>query len=152
MGDVLFYHLTRRPIEAVLPMLLDRSLQVGWRVVVRGTDDRRMAWLDERLWLGPEESFLPHGLSGGPHDDLQPVLLTSDRQDLAGCACLMSVDGAEIAAEEVAALERACVLFDGSDDGAVQRARAQWKQLTSAGCKAQYWSEDSGRWEKKAEA
>ncbi|MCW8843703.1 MAG: DNA polymerase III subunit chi, partial [Rhodobacteraceae bacterium] len=29
--------------------------------------------------------------------------------------------------------------------------RGQWKSLTDAGCAAQYWSEESGRWEKKAE-
>ena len=152
MGDVYFYHLTRRPLDAVLPMLLERALQAGWRIDVRGTDAARMAWLDERLWLGPEEGFLPHGLAGGAHDQLQPVLLTSECQDLAGRDCVMSVDGAVLTSEEVAGVTRACILFDGTDGEAVQRARGQWKELTGAGCKAQYWSEESGRWEKKAEA
>lgn len=152
MGEVYFYHLTRRPLEAALSMLLDRSLAAGWRVCVRGTDARRMAWLDEKLWLGPEDGFLPHGLAGGAHDGMQPVLLTSERQEVADRACLMSVDGAEVGAEEVAALERVCVLFDGRDEAALNQARGQWKALTGAGCKAQYWSEDSGRWEKKAES
>lgn len=48
-------------------------------------------------------------------------------------------------------MERVCVLFDGNDDLALNRARGQWKALTDAGCAAQYWSEESGRWEKKAE-
>ena len=141
MGEVYFYHLTRRPLEAALSMLLDRSLAAGWRVCVRGTDARRMAWLDEKLWLGPEDGFLPHGLAGGAHDGMQPVLLTSERQEVADRACLMSVDGAEVGAEEVAALERVCVLFDGRDEAALNQARGQWKALTGAGCKAQYWSE-----------
>jgi DNA polymerase-3 subunit chi len=34
----------------------------------------------------------------------------------------------------------------------VQAARVQWKALTGAGCAAQYWSEESGNWEKKAES
>ena len=63
----------------------------------------------------------------------------------------MTVDGAKIAADEVNALARVCVLFDGNDPQAVQHARVQWKSLTDAGCPAQYWSEESGRWEKKAE-
>ena len=63
----------------------------------------------------------------------------------------MTVDGAEITAAEVTSLERVCVLFDGNDDVALQTARAQWKSLTDAGCSAQYWSEESGRWDKKAE-
>ena len=132
-------------------MLLDRSLANGWRVVVRGTDPGRMDWLDQKLWLGPEDQFLPHGLSGGPHDALQPVLLTCATEAPNDPACLMAVDGAEVAPDEVQRLERVCILFDGHDDDAVQAARGQWKTLTDAGCAAQYWSEESGRWEKKAE-
>jgi len=59
---------------------------------------------------------------------------------------------AGIAPEEISGLERAWILFDGHDDAAVQTARAQWKTLAEAGCAAQYWSEESGRWEKKAES
>ncbi|MEM1131232.1 MAG: DNA polymerase III subunit chi [Pseudomonadota bacterium] len=152
MGDAFFYHLTRQPLEAVLPMLLTRSLGAGWRVVIRGQDAARMAWLDEKLWLGPEEEFLPHGLAGGPHDADQPILLTDDTALPNTARCLMSVDGAEVTADEVTALDRVCILFDGNDPSAVDHARDQWRGLTGAGCKAQYWSQDSGRWEKKAES
>ena len=151
MGDAYFYHLTRRPLEAALPQLLEASLSRGWRVAVRGREAARLDWLDEKLWLGPEEKFLPHGRAGGPHDARQPVLLTTGREASNGAACLMAVDGAEVAPEEVTALERVCILFDGNDDAAVQHARGQWAALTKAGCRAQYWSEESGRWEKKAE-
>lgn len=151
MGAVYFYHLTQRPLEAALPLLIERALAQGWRVAVRGTDAARMDWLDQKLWLGPEEQFLPHGLAGGPHDALQPVLLTTSAEAPNGAACLMSVDGAEIAPEEAQALERSCILFDGADETAVSRARDQWRRLTAAGLAAQYWSEASGRWEKKAE-
>ncbi|MBU2963074.1 DNA polymerase III subunit chi [Citreicella sp. C3M06] len=151
MGAAMFYHLTQRPLEATLPVLLERSLAAGWRVAVRGVDPGRIDWLDQKLWLGAEDGFLPHGVAGGPHDALQPVLLTVQSALPNDPACLMSVDGAEVSAEEVAAMERVCVLFDGFDERALDRARAQWRALKSAGCKAQYWSEESGRWEKKAE-
>ncbi len=151
MGAAYFYHLTRNPLEHTLPVLLEKALAAGWRVAVCGADADRMAWLDQKLWLGQEEGFLPHGLAGGPHDSLQPILLTTgpvgnDPQ------CLMTVDGAAIAADVVQSMERVCILFDGNDPSAVQVARGQWKALTGAGCAAQYWSEESGRWEKKAEA
>jgi DNA polymerase-3 subunit chi len=151
MGEAYFYHLTRRPLEAALPQLLEASLARGWRVAVRGADAERLAWLDEKLWLGPEDGFLPHGLAGGAHDARQPVLLTTGREMPNGAACLMAVDGAEVAPEEVETLDRVCVLFDGNDAAALERARGQWAALTKAGCRAQYWSEESGRWEKKAE-
>ncbi|UWQ89336.1 DNA polymerase III subunit chi [Rhodobacteraceae bacterium M382] len=152
MGAAYFYHLTRKPLDETLPLLLQKARQAGWRIAVRGTDPGYLDWLDEKLWQGPEDSFLPHGVAGGAHDALQPVLLTTG-SDLANTPqCLMSVSGADVSTEEVQAMERVCILFDGFDQDAVQRARGQWKSLTGAGCAAQYWSEESGRWEKKAEA
>jgi DNA polymerase-3 subunit chi len=151
LGRALFYHLTRRPLEQTLAMLLEKSFEAGLRVAVRGTDDARLDWLDAQLWLGPEERFLPHGRAGQPHAADQPVLLTTGAEAPNGARCLMVIDGAEVTAAEVAAMERVCVLFDGQDPAALERARGQWKSLKDAGAAAQYWSEESGRWEKKAE-
>ncbi|MBZ8119499.1 DNA polymerase III subunit chi [Roseovarius sp. LXJ103] len=151
MGAAYFYHLTRRPLEATLPMLLDKARGAGWRVAVRGCDTARMEWLDAQLWRGPEEGFLPHGLATSPHAADQPVLLTTGPEAANGAVCLMAVDGADVTADEVGRMERVCVLFDGNDPAALDHARGQWKALTDAGCAAQYWSEESGRWEKKAE-
>jgi DNA polymerase-3 subunit chi len=151
MGAAYFYHLTRNPIEVTLSMLLGKARGAGWRVAVRGTDHGRMAWLDEKLWMGAEDSFLPHGMAGGPQDADQPILLTTTAENLNTAQCVMSIDGADVSAAEIAALDRVCVLFDGNDNEALDQARRQWKALKDAGAAAQYWSEESGRWEKKAE-
>lgn len=151
MGAVLFYHLTRQPLERTLPMLLEKSLAAGWRVAVRGTRADHLKWLNDKLWLGPEERFLPHGLAGSGFDADQPVLLTTSTEAPNAPACVMAVDGAEVRAEETETLERVCILFDGNDDAALNHARGQWKTLTAAGVAAQYWSEESGRWQKKAD-
>ncbi|MEM6325212.1 MAG: DNA polymerase III subunit chi [Pseudomonadota bacterium] len=151
MGAAYFYHLTQAPLEATLPMLLNKALAAGWRVCVRGVATERLAWLDDALWLGPKEAFLPHGLAGGPHDADQPVLLTTQEARPNQAQCVMSVDGAAVSPEEVALLERVCVLFDGNDGVALETARGQWRFLTEAGCAAQYWSQETGRWEMKAQ-
>jgi DNA polymerase-3 subunit chi len=151
VGVAYFYHLTRRPLNETLSMLVGKSRQAGWRVAIRGRDFGRLAWLDEKLWQGGEDSFLPHGMAGGAHDAAQPVLLTTATDAPNDPQCLMSVDGAQVTAEEIAALERVCVLFDGNDEEALNTARGQWKALKDAGASAQYWSEESGTWEKKAE-
>ena len=148
MGEVYFYHLTERPLDATLPVLLRRALDAGWRVAIRGRDQRQLQNLDASLWQG--EGFLPHGLAGGPHDDMQPVLLTTGAASNEP-GCLMAVDGAEVTPEETEALERVCILFNGIDEGAVEGARAQWRTLASAGVKAKYWAEEGGRWTMKAE-
>jgi len=152
MGAAYFYHLTRTPLEATLPMLLVKARGAGWRVVVRGRVQAKLAWLDEKLWLGRDEDFLPHGLAGGPHDADQPVLLTTGTDNPNTAHCLMAIDGADVAAAEVRALDRVCILFDGNDAAAVDVARGQWRDLTGAGCAAQYWSQESGSWAKKAES
>ncbi|MBT0956524.1 DNA polymerase III subunit chi [Alphaproteobacteria bacterium KMM 3653] len=150
MGKVMFYHLTRRRAEAVLPPLLDRSLAQGWRVLLRGPNADRMARLDQSLWVsGGDESFLPHGLAGGPRDALQPILL-SDNNDLPGdVSCLMVLDGAALTATEAQGLARTCVMFDDADDSAKSTARGQWKALLEAGLEAEYWSEETGNWQLK---
>lgn len=152
MGAVYFYHLTRAPLEVTLRLLLEKSLAAGWRVAVRGRSDDLMDRLDQQLWLTPEDGFLPHGRAGGAHEADQPVLLTTERVAPNDPTCLISVEGAALDPDEVAPLARAMVLFDGHDTAAVQAAREQWKTLTAAGLAAQYWSEESGKWEKKAEA
>jgi DNA polymerase-3 subunit chi len=149
MGAAFFYHLTDTPLEATLPMLIGKARGAGWRVLVRGTDDALLKRLDDVLWQGPDDGFLPHGLAGGPYDADQPVLLGDAPSD--GFACVMSVAGADVTAAEMTALERVCILFDGHNGAALDQARGQWKALTDAGCSAQYWAQEDGRWTKKAE-
>jgi DNA polymerase-3 subunit chi len=149
MGAAYFYHLTDSPLEATLPMLIGKARQAGWRVLVRGSDEVLLKRLDDVLWQRPEEGFLPHGLAGGAHDADQPVLLGDVPAE--GFACVMSVGGADVTAAEVGATDRTCILFDGHDNEALQQARGQWKALTDAGCAAQYWAQEEGRWTKKAE-
>ena len=151
MGAAYFYHLTRRPLEVALTELLEAARKRDMRVAVRGPELSRLAWLDEKLWVSPEDGFLPHGMAGGAHDADQPVLLTTG-EATNGATCLMSVDGAEVSADEVGTLDRVCVRFDGNDPTALDVARGQWKALTGAGAAAQYWSEESGKWEKMAES
>lgn len=148
MGAAYFYHLTERPLETTLPVLLGKALEAGWRVEVRGTDEAALDRLDRHLWLG--DGFLPHGRAGGPHDAEQPILLTTAPGGNAA-TCVMSVDGADISPEEVGVMERVCILFSDADASAVEHARGQWRDLAEAGSEAQYWAEDGGRWVKKAE-
>lgn len=148
MGAALFYHLTRSGPGQLLPALIGKSLQAGWRIELRGRDRAAQMALDEGLWQG--DGFLPHGLAGGPHDARQPVLLTVEGQVAGNApACLIALDGAEVAADEVGRLERVCILFDGNDPAALERARGQWRALKAAGAAAEYWSEAGGRWERK---
>ena len=151
MGAVYFYHLTETPLDQTLPMLVGKARGAGWRVLVRGRREDLLNRLDEALWAGHPTSFLPHGMAGGAHDAVQPVLLGIDIT-ADGFDCLMSIDGAAITPAEVGLSQRSCILFDGYDDAALNHARGQWKMLSDAGCQAQYWAQVDGSWVKKAES
>lgn len=151
MGAVMFYQLLRSAPEDMLAVNAPKALAQGWHVMVRGTDPASLDRLDQALWLkGGDDGFLPHGLAGGPHDPDQPVLL-GQGEPSNGARVLALVDGALASDAEIAAMERVWVLFDGNDADRLQAARAQWKAVTLAGHAAQYWSEETGRWEKKSE-
>jgi len=150
MAEVLFYHLTRSPLEATLPELLEKTLARGWRALVRGRRQDHLEWLDERLWVASDDGFLPHGLAGGAHDAAQPVLLTTAADNPNKADLLFLVDGAAATMDELGDFTRACILFDGNDEAALNDARAFWKQVVAAGLPAKYWSQESGRWQQKA--
>ena len=152
MGRALFYHLTRSPLEGTVRTLCARAYQTGWRVAIRGRDRALLEGLDTALWTADKASFLPHGLAGGPHDADQPILLTDRRDAPNRPQAVMAIDRAPVTPDEVAGLERLWILFDAADDSAMTQARADWKAMVAAGISAEYWSDESGKWQKKAQS
>lgn len=151
MSAVYFYHLTHSTLDATLPMLVSKARGAGWRVLVRSPNLPLLDRADELLWGGAPDGFLPHGRAGGANDADQPVLL-AETASVDAFDCLMCIGGDALNAEEVGAVERTCVIFDGHDGDALTQARGQWKALTDAGCKAQYWAQGDGTWIMKAES
>jgi DNA polymerase III subunit chi len=146
MAELWFYHLERSELERALPPLLEKCLQRGWRAIVRGGSEERLDALDATLWAYRDESFLPHGRD---KPERQPVLLTTQGGNPNGASVLFLIDGAE--AGDLSGFERACLMFDGRDQTALESARARWKEAKEAGIIATYWRENvSGKWEKQA--
>lgn len=150
MTEVLFYHLIRRRVEDVLPQLLERSLERGWRVVVQSSSEERIEALDAHLWTYRDDSFLPHGTARGSDAAAQPVLLTSADDNPNAAQVRFLIDGAPLPAE-AADYERIVLMFDGEDDEALAGARTRWSEARSRGLDVTYWQPDErGRWVKKA--
>ena len=149
MAEIWFYHLQRRRLEDVLPTLLQKTLERGWRAAVESRDEERLISLDGHLWTFRDESFLPHGMANEPNAPDQPILLTTGPANVNGAAARFLIDGAET--DDPDAYERVIYLFDGRDQDAVATARAYWKSVGASGHTAVYWQEtDRGGWEKKA--
>ncbi|HBK10076.1 MAG TPA: DNA polymerase III subunit chi, partial [Planktomarina temperata] len=106
--------------------------------------------LDDALWQGPAEEFLPHGLAGAAQEADQPVLLALEGHE-APHDCLMCIGGSAVTADEVLSSKRVCILFQDDNGQHMQNARAQWKSLTEAGIAAKYWSQAQGNWALQAE-
>jgi DNA polymerase III subunit chi len=135
--------------EAVLPKLVEKSLEKAWRVVVQGTTRERLAALDERLWSFDEASFLPHATDEDGDPAAQPVLLTTGSANPNGAAIRFLVEGAPMP-EDAQSYARIVLIFDGNDPDAVEAARASWRDVKAAGVEATYWRQnEAGRWEKQ---
>ncbi len=150
MTEILFYHLQGQTPESVLPTLLEKSLQRGWRVTVQGSSEERIEALDAHLWTYRDDGFLPHGTWREQEAAQQPILLTLTDSNPNAANVRFLIDGAAVPAD-AEAYERIVLLFDGDDEEAVAAARARWSEAKAKGFEATYWQPDEqGRWVKKA--
>jgi DNA polymerase-3 subunit chi len=150
MTEVLFYHMQGQPLERVLPTLLERSFDRGWRVVVQSSSEERVEALDAQLWTFREDSFLPHGTHKEATAAEQPILITVKEDNPNGAVVRFLIDGAALPAD-AKTYQRIVLMFDGTDDDAVVEARTRWAAVKAEGFEATYWQADeNGRWIKKA--
>jgi DNA polymerase-3 subunit chi len=150
--EIRFYHLTRRSLEDVLPVMLERVLvRDSKRAVVMVGSDERVENLNAHLWAYDDRGFLPHGSKKDGAAELQPIWLTDTDENPNGATILFLADGAE--ASTVDDYDLVCTLFDGRDADAVARAREQWRGYQAGDHDLTYWQQtDSGGWEQKAES
>jgi DNA polymerase-3 subunit chi len=147
--EVWFYHLERSSLEQVLPELLERTLQRGWKALVRTSQPERIEHLDGWLWSWRDDSFLPHGAAEEPFAERQPVLLTTAFDNPNSAEALFLIDGAEPG--DLAPHERCILIFDGRDAAALKAARGRWKTFKDQGLPVSYWKQGAERgWEKQA--
>ncbi len=147
--EALFYHLERQPLDRVLPTLVEKTVERGWRAVIQAGSPERVQALDALLWTYREEGFLPHGTAADGASDRQPVFLTDTDSNPNSAVVRFLVDGATAAS--YAGYQRLVFMFDGRDQQALAGARSQWKAAKAAGCAVTYWQQtEDGRWEKKA--
>jgi DNA polymerase III subunit chi len=99
MTEILFYQLQGQKLEDVLPPLLEKSLERGWKVVVQGSSEERLEALDAHLWTYRDDGFLPHGTWRDPEASSQPVLFTLSEGNPNGAVVRFLIDGAPMPAD-----------------------------------------------------
>ena len=143
-----FYHLEASTIEGVLPGLLEKTRQKGWRALVK-LPEAQLKEMDDYLWTYKDDSFLPHGRDDEPMADQQPITLSSTAQIAAGHDAVFLLGGTEIS--DMTGVERAMVMINGRSQEDVQRERTRWKALKDTGATLSYYQQNErGGWEKKA--
>ncbi len=149
MTEVLFYHLQDMTVENVLPPLLEKSIERGWRVVVQSTSEERAEALDAHLWTYREDSFLPHATWRVTDAEEQPILLAVEDGNPNRANIRFLVDNAPLPADSEL-YDRVVLLFNGDDAEALSAARRSWSDCKARGFDVTYWQADErGRWQRR---
>jgi DNA polymerase-3 subunit chi len=148
--EVLFYHLQNQSLERVLPPLLEKSLERGWRVVVQAASEERADALDSHLWTFSDDSFLPHGTWRDRDASEQPILVSVYGDNPNAAQVRFLLDGVALP-DDAGSYERLVLIFNGDDEEHAAAARAVWSDAKSRGFAVTYWQpDDRGRWQRKA--
>jgi len=149
MTEALFYHLQDMLVENVLPPLLEKSLERGWRVVVQSTSQERADALDAHLWTYRDDSFLPHATWRVSDVQDQPIVLAIEEHNPNGANVRFLIDSAALPTDSQG-YERMVLLFDGDDPDALAAARSAWTDCKARGFDVTYWQADErGRWQRR---
>lgn len=145
--EVWFYHLERASLEQVLPDLLEKTLARGWRARIRAQAPGRLEAIDNWLWTYRDDSFLPHGVTGEPFAERQPILLGEAQGNPNDAHALFVVDGDP---GDLAPYARCVVIFDGRQEAELQAARGLWSRYKRAGGPVAYWRQGETRgWDRQ---
>ncbi|GGB61235.1 DNA polymerase III subunit chi [Blastomonas aquatica] len=137
-----FYHLTRDPVERVLPVLATRTLGLGERMLIVSAHTGHRATLSQALWTHTPESFLAHGDLDAPNPQVQPLLLADRVEPANGAGFIALADG--IWRDEALSFARIFLLFS---DTTIADARKAWVALGAReGLARHYWKQDGGKW------
>jgi DNA polymerase-3 subunit chi len=149
MTEVLFYHLQNMSLESVLPPLLEKSLERGWRVVVQSTSLERTEALDTHLWTYSDDSFLPHASWRVGDAQDQPIILSIEEANPNRANVRFLIDNAALPAD-CDDYERVVLVFNGDDAEALAAAREKWTTCKARGFEVTYWQADErGRWQRR---
>ena len=137
-----FYHLTRDPADKLVPVLAQKTLDSGQRMLLVSAFEEQQEKLSTALWDAGPTSFLAHEIAGKGRDDIQPILISATCDAPNGAHYIALADGEW--RDDALAFERAFFLFTPEQ---IDNARAAWRFLsTKEGVEPRYWKQDGGRW------
>ena len=149
MTEVLFYHLQDMTLENVLPPLLEKSLERGWRVVVQSTS--RSAPTRSTRICGPIATIRSCRTPPGA-PAMRRISRSCWRSRRAIRTAPMSGSWSTMprCRRMPTAYERLVLVFNGDDGDALAAARGAWTDCKARGFEVTYWQADErGRWQRR---
>jgi DNA polymerase-3 subunit chi len=152
--QIWFYQLRDAPLERVLPVLIERALDRGWKCVVQAASIELLGEIDDLLWTYSDASFIAHATAQEGDGEWQAVYLTHATDNPNQAAARFFVEGAAVAPaledKQAQCYQRCLVLFNGGDQEQLENARRQWAELKAAGHDLAYFREEAdGQWRQK---
>lgn len=149
MTEIRFYHLQQDTTAKAVPEILGKALGRNMKILLKLPSEERVRFYDDWLWRFQAESFLPHGMDGDPHPDMQPVWISRHDDAPNGASMAFVLEEADM--PPVENFELVCLMFDNENEDRLKRARSLWGQFKAqAGLTLTYWKQqDNGGWAKQ---
>lgn len=136
-----FYHLTRDPVERLVPVLAQKVLETGGRLMILA-DEALAKRLSRALWDQPGASFLAHEVAGEGKDAHQPILL-GEALPPANRARHLVLAGGQWR-EPGEDIDRVFLPFG---EAAIEGAREAWRELgRHESIERHFWQQQDGKW------
>ncbi len=137
-----FYQLTRDPAEKLVPVLAQKVMDAGKRLLLVCEKESQQRQLSKALWEHKPDSFLAHAIAGEAEDSVQPILLSGLATPANGATFMLVADGKWHQPPKT--IERLFYLFQPEH---AEAAREAWRNLGEDEAIARkYWRQDGGRW------
>lgn len=147
MPDISFYEVTSSVFEKSVCQLIQKCYETGINTFVKTEDENVQELLNKTLWTFSQKVFIAHGSKNDDMPERQPVLISSEENNLNNSKILVCV-GAEHSNIEV--FDRVLVIFYESSQIQRDLCRALYaKYKKQFGELTYYKQNEKGIWEKK---
>lgn len=137
-----FYYLTRDPVEKLVAVLAQKTLDGGEKLLLVSSDFEQIEKMSAALWDAGSTSFLAHGIVGCPEDKSQPILISDECNPINQARFVALADGEW--RDDALGFERTFYLFTQNE---IDAARQAWRNLSmQENVQPRYWKQDGGRW------
>ncbi|MCP4354978.1 MAG: DNA polymerase III subunit chi [Proteobacteria bacterium] len=134
-------------LYSLLPSLLEKIIQKKHKVLISCNTEQIVKRVDDLLWNYNGSKFLPHGTNTEDNTQDQPILITSEPENLNNADVLISFSGKQVSG--FSSFLRVFDIFENSPEQ-LESGRGRWKDYKDKGYELSYFTSKDGHWAKQA--